>query len=42
MFLWSLFKLIKLELAKNTIKKNAYNVPSFEKEHTKLLGNPIV
>ena len=36
--LWSLFKLIKLELAKNVIKKNVYN-PSFEKEGTKHLGN---
>ena len=42
MFLWSLFKLIKSELAKNTVKKNAYNVPGFEKEDPKRLGNSIM
>ena len=42
MFLWSLFRLIKLELAKNNIKKNAYNVPGFEKENPKRLGNSIM
>ena len=42
MFLWSLFKLIKLELAKNTIKKNEYNVLGFEKEDPKLLGHSII
>ena len=41
-FLWSLFKLIKLEPAKNNIKKYAYNIPSFENEDTKRLGNSII
>ena len=41
-FLWSLFKLIKLEPAKNNIKKYAYNIPSFENEDTKRLDNSII
>ena len=36
-----LFKLIKLENAKNTVKNNTCNVLIFEKEDTKLLSNSV-
>lgn len=33
---------MKLELAENTIKKDAYDVPSFEKGNAKRLFNSVI